>query len=146
MECDSIYILNDALHSRGARIEMSIAMERGMLILFEDKDFMLEDILKRWHPTYIKTLILLLLYKSYKDEEDPSMAKLYMIEFHLSPRHSASMYMHVYLPGETTEKNPFLNQIHEVLYGSHQQGSNYDKALKAGQEVIRGLQRKMDRR
>jgi len=146
MECDSIYILNDALHSRGARIEMSIAMERGMLIFFEDKDLMLDCIIKRWHPTYIKTLILLLLFKSYKDKEDPLYAKRSMIESQLSPRYSCEQFMQTYLPGENTEKNPFLNQIQEVLYGTHQLGSNYDKALKAGQEVIQGLQRQLSKR
>ena len=146
MECDSIYILNDALHSRGARIEMSIALERGMIILFEDKDFMLDSLIKMNPPTYIKTLILLLLSKSYKYKEDPLCAKRYLIESELTPRALCPMCMHIYLPGETTEKNPFIHQIHEVLYGTHQLGSNYDKALKAGQEVIQGLQKRMAKR
>lgn len=146
MECDSIYILNDALGSRGARIEMSIAMERGMIILFEDKEFMFGRVVNTWHPTYIKTLILLLLAKAYQDEGNPLYAKRCLIESKLSPRCLDPMFMQVYLRGENSEKNPFMNQIHEVLWSyPYPPDSIYAKALKAGPDFLRGLPPTKDR-
>lgn len=37
MECDMIYILNDAIDSRGARIEIHLAVERDMMRWHEQK-------------------------------------------------------------------------------------------------------------
>lgn len=100
MECEAIYLLNDVWKSRGARIEASIALERGMLVMFEDRNEMILFTKEGKLPLYLRSLLLLLIQKSYTDEQDPSGAKRSLLEFMIRPICQCPPTLHVFFKEE----------------------------------------------